>query len=170
APDGDCAGAFDPLLTTALAPVGCTRLLRATYTDATATSVTTVGLLVTAADAAGMRALRDRFADEHLDERADLMPRPYAPEGTAAEGFGDAQRASWRVAVLPDLPVVVYTVTGFADARTGIPPQPAERAAGEGGATAPAEAGLGHDGLALAGLTEQGLRRALRGAAGEGRR
>ncbi|MGW1074812.1 hypothetical protein [Streptomyces sp. NPDC002537] len=167
APDGDCAGAFDPLLATALAPAGCERLLRATYTDATSTSVTTVGILATATDAAGMRALRGRFAGERLDERADLLPRPYAPEGTVAAGFGDAQRASWRIGVLTDLPAVVYSVTGFADARTGIPPQPAARAIGRAAVTAPAQAGLGHDAIALADLVEQGLRRALREAAGK---
>ncbi|GAA0377831.1 hypothetical protein GCM10010319_65450 [Streptomyces blastmyceticus] len=169
APDGDCAGAFDPLLAKALAPVGCERLLRATYTDATATRVTTVGLVVTAADGTGMRALRKRFSDERLDERADLMPRPYAPKDTAAERFGDAQRASWHIGVLTDLPAVVYTVSGFADARTGTPPQPADRAVGPGATTAAAQAGLGHDAIALADHLEQGLHRALRTTAKEAR-
>ncbi|NUS23703.1 MAG: hypothetical protein HOV92_05710, partial [Streptomyces sp.] len=54
APDTGCKDAFDPLLKKALAPVGCSRLLRATYTDATQSYVTTVGLLFTKADVAGM--------------------------------------------------------------------------------------------------------------------
>ena len=35
APDSNCRGAFDPLLSKALSPVGCSRLLRATYADET---------------------------------------------------------------------------------------------------------------------------------------
>ncbi|MEV6669791.1 hypothetical protein [Streptomyces sp. NPDC051162] len=163
APESDCAGAFDTLLAKALAPVGCERLLRATYTDATATRVTTVGLLVTAADGTGMRALRKRFSDERLDRRADLMPRPYAPGGTAAEHFGDAQRASWQISVLTDLPAVVYAVSGFADARTGTPPQPAAEAVAPGATTPPAQAGLGHDATALADRLERELQQAVRG-------
>ncbi|MFI1800591.1 hypothetical protein ACH427_24990 [Streptomyces sp. NPDC020379] len=166
APESDCAGAFDALLTKALAPVGCERLLRATYTDATATRVTTVGLLVTATDGTGMRALRKRFSDERLDRRADLMPRPYAPGGTVAEHFGDAQRASWHIGVLTDLPAVVYAVSGFADARTGTPPQPAAEAVAPGATTAPAQAGLGHDAMALADRLERGLHQAVRGGTG----
>ena len=81
APDSGCADAFDPLLRKALAPVGCLRLLRATYTDATQSYVTTVGLMFTRADAAAMAALRHRFAKDGLDRRTDLMPRPYAAEG-----------------------------------------------------------------------------------------
>lgn len=58
APDTGCANAFDPLLRKALAPVGCLRLLRATYTDATRSLVTTVGLLFTKADATAMTSSR----------------------------------------------------------------------------------------------------------------
>ncbi|MGO4759265.1 hypothetical protein AB4212_63415, partial [Streptomyces sp. 2MCAF27] len=134
APDSSCGGAFDPLLEKALAPVGCKRLLRATYTDATSTGVTTVGLLVTKSGSAAMRKLSERFQAEGLGERADLMPRPYAAKGTAAAGFGDAQRASWRIRILPDAPAVVYTVSGFADGRKVTAPQPAGEAT-RGGAT-----------------------------------
>ncbi|MCD9143378.1 hypothetical protein [Streptomyces albireticuli] len=170
APDGDCAGAFDAPLARALAPAGCARLLRATYTDATSTTVTTVGLLVTAADEAGMRALRTRFTTERLAERTDLMPRPYAPPGTVAERFGDAQRVSWHIGVLVDAPAVVYAVTGFADGRADMPPQPAAQAVAHGATTAPAQAGLGHDASALAERMETALRRALRAAAREDER
>ncbi|MEU4211111.1 hypothetical protein AB0F13_14135 [Streptomyces sp. NPDC026206] len=167
APDSDCAEAFDPLLATALAPVGCKRLLRATYTDATSSAVTTVGLLVTDADTTGMRALRRRFADERLDERSDLMPRPYAPQGTVADRFGVAQRVSWHLAVLTDVPAVVFSVTGFADARTGTPPQPAAQAVAPGAGTTAAQAGLGHDATALAEEVERIFRDAARKTAGE---
>ncbi|MFF6782350.1 hypothetical protein [Streptomyces sp. NPDC012510] len=159
APDSGCADAFDPLLRQALAPVGCTRLLRATYTDATRSNITTVGLMFTKADAATMTALRARFTQDGLDRRTDLMPRPYAAEGTVAAGFGDAQRASWTISVLTEVPVVVYAVSGFADGRTVTEPQPAADAMKTGATTAPAQSGLGHEAKGLADRIERGLRR-----------
>ncbi|MFT2017120.1 hypothetical protein ACMA1D_14910 [Streptomyces sp. 796.1] len=161
APDGRCEGAFDPLLETALSPVGCQRLLRATYTDATSTSVTTVGLVITRSDAAGMRALRSRFDAERLDLRTDLLPRPYAAKGTAAAHFGDAQRASWRISVAGDLPVIAYAVTGFADGRSIDRPEPAARATARGATTGPAQAGLGHDAKGVAAGVERAFRKAV---------
>ncbi|MGW4516677.1 hypothetical protein ACWEO4_32885 [Streptomyces sp. NPDC004393] len=150
APDSGCADAFDPLLRKALAPAGCLRLLRATYTDATRSHVTTVGLLFTRADSAAMTALARRFKNEGLDRRTDLMPRPYAAEGTLAAGFGDDQRASWTISIRTDLPVVVYAVSGFADGRTVTEPQPAVDARKTGATTAPAQAGLGYEATGLA--------------------
>jgi hypothetical protein len=150
APAGTCADAFDPLLAKVLAPAGCVRLLRATYTDATSSNVTTVGLLVTSTDAAGMNKLSTRWNSEHLSSRSDLMPRPVAFAGTPAAGFGDKQRASWTVAIETDLPVIVYAVSGFADGRSVSAPQPASGATAKGATTAPGQSGLGNDALALA--------------------
>ncbi|MGW0704641.1 hypothetical protein ACWD4G_01435 [Streptomyces sp. NPDC002643] len=159
APDSGCADAFDPLLRRALDPAGCLRLLRATYTDATRSNVTTVGLMFTRADAATMTALKTRFEKDGLDRRTDLMPRPYAAENTVAAGFGDDQRASWTISVLTDVPVVVYAVSGFADGRTITEPQPAEDAMKTGATTAPAQSGLGHEAKGLADRIERGLRK-----------
>ncbi|MGW6924405.1 hypothetical protein ACWGA9_24490 [Streptomyces sp. NPDC054950] len=159
APDGGCADAFDPLLLKTLAPVGCQRLLRATYTDATQSYVTTVGLLFTTADAAAMRALDTRFTKEKLADRADLMPRPYAVKGTVAAAFGDKQRAAWTVSVLTDAPVVVYAVSGWADGRVVDTPQSAPAATAAGATTAPAQAGLGNEAQGLADRVERGLRK-----------
>ncbi|MGA4847799.1 hypothetical protein ACOBQB_16670 [Streptomyces sp. G5(2025)] len=161
APDSTCEAAFDPLLSKALAPVGCLRLLRATYTDATRSHVTTVGLLFTKADADGMRALRNRFTEEGLDRRSDLMPRSYPAKDTVAEGFGDAQRASWTLSVLPDAPVVAYAVSGFADGRTVTDPEPATEAMGSNTASAPAQSGLGHEAKGIADRVERGLRKSI---------
>ncbi|MGW7663086.1 hypothetical protein [Streptomyces sp. NPDC054756] len=159
APDTGCANAFDPLLRKALSPAGCRRLLRATYIDATQSHVTTVGLLFTKADAATMRALDARFTRDGLDRRADLVPRPYAPKGTLAAGFGDAQRAAWTVSVLTDAPVVVYAVSGWADDRVVARPEPAEQAMTSGATSAVAQAGLGHEARGLADRVERTLRR-----------
>ncbi|MGW7525182.1 hypothetical protein [Streptomyces sp. NPDC054783] len=161
APDTGCAHAFDPLLSKVLAPVGCQRLLRATYTDATQSYVTTVGLLFTRADPAAMAALAHRFRTERLDRRADLMPRPYAAKGTVAAGFGDRQRASWAVSVLTDAPVVAYAVSGWADGRGVDVPQPAADAVSAGATTAPAQAGLGNEAQGLADRIERRLRRSI---------
>jgi hypothetical protein len=161
APDSGCADAFDPLLKRALAPVGCQRLLRATYTDATQSFVTTVGLLFTKADAVTMGSLAKQFKDESLDRRTDLMPRPYAAKGTLAAGFGDKQRASWTVSVLTDAPVVVYAVSGWADGRTVDTPEAAEDAIQSGATTAPAQAGLGNEAQGLADRVERSLRKTV---------
>ncbi|MER5430439.1 hypothetical protein [Streptomyces sp. NPDC002588] len=159
APDSGCADAFDPLLSRALAPVGCQRLLRATYTDATQSYVTTVGLLFTTADANAMRSLETRFDKEGLAKRTDLMPRPYAAKGTVAAAFGDKQRASWTISVLTDAPVVVYSVSGWADGRTVDAPQSAQEATASGATTAPAQAGLGNEAQGLADRVERALRK-----------
>ncbi|WP_078947550.1 hypothetical protein [Streptomyces griseus] len=160
APDSGCTGAFDPLLSKVLAPVGCERLLRATYTDATQSYVTTVGLLFTDADATAMRSLATRFEKEGLARRTDLLPRPYAAKGTVAAAFGDRQRASWTLSVLTDAPVVVYAVSGWADGRTVDAPQPAEETMEPGATSAPAQAGLGNEAQGLADRIERGLRKA----------
>ncbi|MGI5424687.1 hypothetical protein [Streptomyces sp. CA-179760] len=164
APDSGCEDAFDPLLRKALAPVGCERLVRATYTDATQSYVTTVGLLFTTADAPGMTSLANRFRKERLDRRIDLMPLPYAAKNTLAADFGREQRAAWTVSVLTEAPVVVYAVSGWADGRTVDDPQPAEDAMEPNATTAPAQAGLGNEAQGLADRVERGLRKNVRSA------
>lgn len=154
---GGCAGAFDPLLARVLAPVGCAKLLRATYVDSTSSTVTTVGVLVTAGEAPAMRALDQRWANEHLGERADLIPKAVAFPGTAAASFGDHQRGSWAVQVSADLPFVVYAVSGFADGRDVPAPQPADKADAAGATTAPAQAGLGFDAIGVASAVDDRL-------------
>ncbi|MGW3107355.1 hypothetical protein [Streptomyces sp. NPDC001100] len=161
APDTGCAGAFDPLLSKVLAPVGCRRLLRATYTDATQSYVTTVGLLFTKADIAAMTSLSTRFKNEKLGDRTDLLPRPYAAKGTLAATFGDKQRASWTVSVLTDAPVVVYAVSGWADGRTVDAPEPADEAVTSGSTTAPSQSGLGNEAQGLADRVERSLRKTV---------
>lgn len=154
---GGCTGAFDPLLDQVLAPAGCQRLLRATYADSTSTTVTTVGLLVTAAEPSGMQALSRRWTGEHLGDRTDLIPRPVAFPGTPAARFGASQRGSWDVQISADLPFVVYAVSGFADGRAIPSPQPAALATAAGATTAPAQAGLGHDATGLAKAIDERL-------------
>lgn len=161
APDSGCTDAFDPLLRKALAPVGCERLLRATYTDATQSYVTTVGLLFTDADAPAMRELDARFTKEGLDTRTDLMPLPYAAKNTLAADFGARQRGSWTISVLTDAPVVAYAVSGWADGRAVDTPEPAEKAMEPGDTSPAAQAGLGNEAQGLADRVERALRKTV---------
>ncbi|MFI0720151.1 hypothetical protein [Streptomyces sp. NPDC021224] len=158
---GDCAGAFDTLLDRVLAPTGCAKLLRATYVDSTSTTVTTVGILVTAGEAPGMSALAKRWTGEHLGARTDLLPRPVAFPGTAAARFGAAQRGSWDVRVSAALPFVVYAVSGFADGRAVPQPLPADEAVASGATSPPAQAGLGFDASGLAKSVDEQLKAAV---------
>ncbi|WP_275309866.1 hypothetical protein [Streptomyces yunnanensis] len=150
APDTDCTARYEGPLAKELAPAGCARLLRATYVDATRTHVITVGAQTTRADRSGMMDLNARFSTNDLADHKALMPLPLAAKGTPAEDFGPAQRASWTVRILTDVPVVVYTVSGFADGREITDPQPADAAVQPGTATTAAESGLGHDAKGLA--------------------
>ncbi|MGW5420972.1 hypothetical protein [Streptomyces sp. NPDC003943] len=154
APDAPCTPATLPkALNTALTPIGCERVLRATYTDATASHVTTVALVFTQADQATMRTLGSRADDE--------LPPALAGPGTVADGFGAAQRASWWRHILPDLPVVVTAVSGFADGRAVDEPEPADRAMTPKRTTAVAQAGLGHEAKGVADAVERALRRTV---------
>ncbi|MEU1279852.1 hypothetical protein [Streptomyces sp. NPDC005805] len=164
APDSGCGPALDPLLTKTLQPVGCGRVVRATYTDATASSLVTVGLVFTEADQQAMLALHNRFTTERLGERRDLMPRALPAEGTPAAGFGSEQRASWTVDVVTEAPVVVFAVSGFADGRPVTDPQPAQAATADGATSTQAQSGLGHDAAGVAAAIERTLRTAARQA------
>ncbi|WP_406181541.1 hypothetical protein [Streptomyces sp. NBC_01006] len=140
APDSDCAPALAADWQAALAATGCTRVLRATYTDSTRSSLVTVGMVFTPADAAGMETLRGRLP---------------APPGY---GFADSQRAAWTAAVVPQAPVVVYTVSAFTDGRTPGAPRPAEDLMRKDATGAAAQAGLGHEAEAVADRMERTVR------------
>ncbi|MFE5518618.1 hypothetical protein ACFQ9Q_12975 [Streptomyces virginiae] len=139
APDADCSAALAADWQALLAAAGCTRVLRATYTDATRSSLITVGMVFTPADAPTMTALKAR------------LPAP------PAYGFTDAQRAAWATFVPPQAPVVVYTVSAFADGRRPDAPRPAEDLMKKDATGAAARAGLGHEARALADRVGSGL-------------
>ncbi len=149
APDAPCSSAvLAEGLRATVEPLGCERVLRATYTDATASSVITVGLVFTRADAAAQRTLGRRLTAR---PGQDVPPALSAPSTVAAR-FGDRQRASWWTTAPADLPVVVTAVSGFADGRTVDTPQPADRATAKGRTDAVAQSGLGHE---AKGITER---------------
>ncbi|MFJ4321355.1 hypothetical protein ACIP46_39750 [Streptomyces lavendulae] len=132
APDADCAAALTPEWRAALTAAGCSRVLRATYTDATRSSLVTVGLVFTPADATTMAGLRGH------------LPAPPAYE------YADSRRAAWTATVTDQAPAVVYAVSAFADGRTMDAPLPAGDAARQGATGTVAEAGLGHAAQAVA--------------------
>ncbi|MEU3916244.1 hypothetical protein [Streptomyces sp. NPDC029721] len=139
APDADCAAALPADWLAALTPTGCTRVLRATYTDSTRSTLITVGLVFTPADSKTMDGLRGR------------LPAPPAYE------YADSRRAAWTAGVVAEAPAVVYAVSAFADGRTMDAPVPAEEGARQGATGAIAEAGLGHEAKALAVRVERTL-------------
>ncbi|MGW0119309.1 hypothetical protein [Streptomyces sp. NPDC003327] len=156
APDAPCTPAVlaRNLLAT-LRPLGCERVLRATYTDATASSVITVGLAFTRADATAQRALGDRTFAIRL---GDDVPPALAGPGTVASDFGARQRAGWWLTAPVDLPVVITAVSGFADGRTVDRAQRADRATARGRTDAVAQSGLGHEARGIAERFESQLR------------
>ncbi|MEU6893841.1 hypothetical protein ABZ934_18960 [Streptomyces sp. NPDC046557] len=140
APDADCGpAALNADWRSALAAAGCAHVLRATYTDATRSSLVSVGLVFTTADSATMDGLRGR------------LPAP------SAYGFTDPQRATWAAGVVVGAPAVVYAVSAFADGRVQDAPQPAEEAARPAAVGAPAQAGLGHEAKAVTGRLERAV-------------
>jgi hypothetical protein len=157
APDSGCADAVDPALATALRTVGCLRVVRATYRDATSSDVTTVGLVFTKADPAATSALRAAFARRHLAADTALLPDAYAVPGTVASSFGDRQTATWSVDILSQAPVVVYSVTGFADGRAVAVPEPAASAVAAHATSPAAQAGLGFAARGIAQRVERGV-------------
>ncbi|WP_051845267.1 hypothetical protein [Streptomyces globisporus] len=153
APDAACTPAvLAKALRATVEPLGCERVLRATYTDATASSVITVGLVFTRADAATQRTLGQ---DLVVRLGADVPPALAGP-GTVAARFGAPQRAAWWLEAPADLPVVVSAVSGFADGRAvDGGPVPADRAMTANRTDATTQSGLGHE---AKGITERFVR------------
>lgn len=144
APDAECAASLAADWQALLAEAGCTRVLRATYTDATRSSLVTVGMVFTPADGP---------ADGPA--RTALRGRLTAPPGY---GFPDDRRAAWTASVLPEAPVVLYAVSAFTDGRALDAPRPAEEAMREEATGPAAQAGLGHEAKGVADRVERGLR------------
>jgi len=113
APQSSCAAGTDPAAAGVLAVRGCQALLRATYTDESATYVLTVGVAVlpSAAQASAAQAAIAARGGGYLDPGVHAVP--FA--GTPAGFFGDAQRQISRS--LTAGPYVVMYTAGYADGR-----------------------------------------------------
>ena len=112
APQAACAAATDPAAARVLDADGCQALLRATYTDESATYVVTVGVAVfgTAAQASAASAAINR---------STASPQPGVDAasfaGTPAGSFGNGQRQLTRTQAAGSY-VVMYAA-GYADGR-----------------------------------------------------
>ena len=132
-----CAAGADRAAARVLDQNGCTALLRATYTDATAAFITTVGVAVLPSSRAS-GAARDALTGRGPSAHGASSPAPggqypgvraLAVNGTLAAGFGDAQRqVSSVIAAGPYL--IMYT-TGYTDGRPREQLQPSQYAEGE---------------------------------------
>lgn len=113
APAASCGAAFDPALVRLLSAHPCGHVLRAGYTDATRTLVVTVGVAVLGTGPADEQDVAAATEGHH----DDLGARPVAFPGTAAAGFGDAQRLAFRVSASASAPFLSFAVVGFSDGR-----------------------------------------------------
>jgi hypothetical protein len=113
APQSSCAAGTDAAAAGVLAARGCQALLRATYTDESATYVLTVGVAVLpgAAQASAAQAAIAASGGGYLDPGVHAVP--FA--GTPAGAFGDAQRQISRS--LTAGPYLVMYTAGYADGR-----------------------------------------------------
>ncbi|WP_377268329.1 hypothetical protein [Peterkaempfera sp. SMS 1(5)a] len=108
----------------ALAPVGCARLLRTTYTDLARTRLVTVGIAATtAADPAAAARFARGWGRRSAGRNAGLTPPP-------AGGPTDSA-AAWTAQPDPAGPWLVWSVSAFADGRRIAAPVPAGPAAGD---------------------------------------
>lgn len=118
APQAACASAADPAAAAILGRDGCQALLRATYTDESATFVVTVGVAVlpTAARASAAQA-----ALAAADQSAYPGPgvKAVAFRGTLSGRFGNAQRQLSRSFTAG--PYVIMYTAGYADGRPRVP-------------------------------------------------
>lgn len=114
APQAACASAADPAAAAILGRDGCQALLRATYTDESATYVVTVGVAVLPTAA---RASAAQSALAAADQGAYPGPgvRAVAFRGTPTGRFGNAQRQLSRS--FSAGPYVIMYTAGYADGR-----------------------------------------------------
>ena len=128
-PDEQCSVLPAPMLA-AMSPVGCDRVVQATYVDRTQTVTATVGIVVLSGTPAQRAALFKAWTPDSDATNTAMMPNAYPVPGTAAADFQDPQRVAWESQVSADGTYLVYTVAGFTDGRVG--PTAAQRAAGSG--------------------------------------
>jgi hypothetical protein len=118
APQASCAAAADPAAARMLGRHGCEAILRAGYDAASGTYVMTIGVAVLPS---ARQASAAQAALAAPGGGAQLRPgvRAVAFGGTAAQGFGDAQRQI--SASVSEGPYIVMYTAGYADGRRRVP-------------------------------------------------
>ncbi|WP_344670202.1 hypothetical protein [Catenulispora yoronensis] len=97
----------------------CVKVLRATYTDITQTVFATVGIVVIDGPTAARDQVWRQWTPDADSRRPELMPGVFAPPGTPAAAWKDAQRTVWNSQASIDGSYLVYVVSSFADGRPG---------------------------------------------------
>lgn len=108
-----CADAFGPAAARVLSRLGCSAVLQATYIDASGSMVVTVTVAVLPGSAAASAAYNE-LPDTAAGDPGPALPFPVP--GTAAAGFGEAERQLSSAVVAG--PYVIVSTTGFSDDRT----------------------------------------------------
>jgi hypothetical protein len=116
-----CARSIDPAVARMLVANGCRTVLRASYVDPTGTLVATLGIAVFPSNAAAARAAQ--ASSFGSSDGLDAFKVP----GTAASGFGNAQRETFGGGYPQQGPYVILVTAGFTDgrSRTSGPADPA---------------------------------------------
>jgi len=112
-PAEPCADAFSAAAEHVLSRLGCSTALQATYVDASGSMVVTVTVAVLPGSAAATAAYNG-LPDMAAGDPGPALP--YAVAGTAAAGFGEAERQLSSDVVAG--PYVILSTAGFADDRT----------------------------------------------------
>ncbi|KAB8183322.1 hypothetical protein FH608_049260 [Nonomuraea phyllanthi] len=117
APETECAKGVDAAVAGVLQSHGCVSMLRATYTDQTASFVITVGVAVLKDEESRVSATEELTQDD----RVGVLPVAFP--GTVTERFGPQQRQ--RTGWVGAGPYIVFSTAGYADGRTraAIPPE-----------------------------------------------
>jgi hypothetical protein len=112
-PAEPCAHDFGTAAELVLSRLGCSTVLQATYLDASGSMVVTITVAVLPGSAAASAAY-NRLPDTAAGDSGPALP--YAVPGTAAAGFGAAERQLSSDVVAG--PYVILSTAGFADDRT----------------------------------------------------
>lgn len=108
-----CGAAFAPGLNGLLAGRGCGPVLRADYTDATESLVTTVGVAVLDTTPSEQR----RLHGDVQDSPQAIEPRLLAFPGTAAEAVDGRQPLARQVSIAAERPFLIFAVSTISDGR-----------------------------------------------------
>jgi hypothetical protein len=108
----------------------CVKVLRATYTDATQTVLTTVGVVVIGGTPAARDKVWRQWTPDSDAKRPGMMPSVYPVPGTVAAKLDDSQRVVWGSQTSADGSFLVYAVAAFADGRAGSTPDQIQHASG----------------------------------------
>jgi hypothetical protein len=117
-PNESCASLPAPFLK-ALGSAGCSQVVQATYVDSTESVVATVGLVAVGGSAAERQTLFQTWTADSFARQYTMMPSTYPVRASFASDFGDAQRIAWKSAITDDGSYLAFTVSGFADGRSG---------------------------------------------------